>query len=99
MAKKAAKEDALGELHSALTKVFQELLNQYEQEMHANTNSPGPNPAMLAVITKFLKDNGIGMDSEEIEMLTSTERRLQERRAARKAAGINLSVVPLVGNE
>ena len=55
-----------------------------------------PNPAMLSAIAKFLKDNDIGMDSEAVEELNSTQRRLEERRAARKAAGLNLSVVPHV---
>ena len=54
-----------------------------------------PNPAMLSVIAKFLKDNEIAFDTEEVETLNSTERRLAERREARKRAGINLSVVPL----
>lgn len=56
-----------------------------------------PNPAMLSAIAKFLKDNDIGMDSEEIEQLNSTERRLADRRAARAKAGVSLAVVPHVG--
>jgi len=45
-----------------------------------------PNPAMLAAVTKFLKDNSIAFDTEEIEKLSATEERL----AARKAKRTNL---------
>lgn len=38
-----------------------------------------PNPAMLSAITKFLKDNEINFDSQQIEELSSQERRLAER--------------------
>jgi hypothetical protein len=56
-----------------------------------------PNPAMLSAISKFLKDNDIGMDSDEVEALNSTERRLATRREARRKAGLmDLKVVPLV---
>ena len=55
-----------------------------------------PNPAMLSAISKFLKDNDIGFDSEEVDALGETERRLAERREARKKAGVDLTVVPLV---
>ncbi len=55
-----------------------------------------PNPAMLSVIAKFLKDNEIAFDTEEVDTLNSTQRRLEERREARKRAGINLSLVPHV---
>lgn len=55
-----------------------------------------PNPAMLSAVSKFLKDNDIGMDSEEVDQLNSTQRRLDEAKAKRKAKGLNLSVVPHV---
>lgn len=42
-----------------------------------------PNPAMLAAITKFLKDNSIAFDSGEIADLSDQERRLEERRKKR----------------
>ncbi|WFG40893.1 terminase small subunit [Paracoccus phage ParMal1] len=113
MAKGAATEDTLGGLHAQLARVFGLTLKKYEKAMELLDASPTdeidealieqlvliqePNPAMLSAIAKFLKDNDIGMDSEEVEQLNATERRLQERRAARKAAGVNLSVVPHVG--
>ena len=112
MAKGAANEQTLGKLHSHLARVFTRVLEKYERGMEALDNLPRdeiesdlieelmklsePNPAMLSAIAKFLKDNDIGMDSEAVEELNSTQRRLEERRAARKAAGINLSVVPHV---
>ncbi len=42
-----------------------------------------PNPAMLAAVTKFLKDNDIAFDTEEIEKLSATEERLNARKAKR----------------
>ncbi len=112
MAKGAANEHTLGKLHSHLARVFTRVLEKYERGLEALDALPRdeveselleellkigePNPAMLSAIAKFLKDNDIGMDSGAVEELNSTQRRLEERRAARKAAGINLSVVPHV---
>lgn len=112
MAKGAAKEYTLGELHSQLARVFGLTLRKYERVLDvleaestdeineelvaALVDIQEPNPAMLSAVAKFLKDNNIGMDSEEIDALNSIERRLAERRAARKKAGVNLSVVPHV---
>jgi hypothetical protein len=42
-----------------------------------------PNPAMLSAITKFLKDNSISFDNEQITELSDQERRLAERREKR----------------
>lgn len=54
-----------------------------------------PSPAMLSAVAKFLKDNDIGLDSEEIDKLSDTERRLKDK--ARKRP-VNLSVVPLAAD-
>lgn len=43
-----------------------------------------PNPAMLGAVAKFLKDNEVRFDTEELSKLSETERRLQERREQRK---------------
>jgi len=52
---------------------------------------------MLSAIAKFLKDNDIGMDSEAVDELNATQRRLADRREACKRAGMaNLAVVPHV---
>lgn len=112
MAKGAAKEQQLGGLHAQLARVFSKVLDKYETSLSALDNMPKdelenemveqlmemgePSPAMLSAIAKFLKDNEIGLDSEEVETLNATQRRLQDRREARKKAGINLSVVPHV---
>jgi hypothetical protein len=42
-----------------------------------------PNPAMLGAITKFLKDNTIDFDNEQVEALSDQERRLADRRKNR----------------
>ncbi len=42
-----------------------------------------PNPAMLAAVSKFLKDNEISFDSEQVAALSDQERRLAERREKR----------------
>lgn len=112
MAKGAATENTLGALHSQLARVFGLTLRKYEKMMDALeadvsddigedliaalVEMQEPNPAMLSAISKFLKDNDIGMDSEEVEKLNATERRLQDRREARKKAGISLTLVPHV---
>ena len=56
-----------------------------------------PNPAMLAAITKFLKDNSIAFDTEEVDALNDQERRLAERRNNRKGVG-SLAHLALVSN-
>lgn len=116
MAKGAANEQSMGGLHSMLARVFQKVLNKYEAQLDALDNIDRddvaedmlaviaeigePNPAMLSAIAKFLKDNDIGMDSEEVDELNATQRRLAERREARKRAGMaNLAVVPHVGEQ
>lgn len=53
--------------------VLEELLN----------DAAMPNPAMLSAVTKFLKDNDIGFDTEQLDQLSDTERRLQERKEKR----------------
>ena len=105
MAKGAATEKALGAVHAQLAKVFTKVLTRYEQKLDELTEDKlaeemldefEPSPAMLSAIAKFLKDNEIGLDSEEVETLNATERRLKEQREKRKRAGITLNVVPLV---
>lgn len=56
-----------------------------ENEMIAELLADGamPNPAMLSAITKFLKDNDIGFDTEKLAELSDQERRLKERREKR----------------
>lgn len=42
-----------------------------------------PNPAMLSAISKFLKDNEIMYDTEQLEQLSTLERRLADKKKAR----------------
>lgn len=112
MAKGAATEVALGGLHSTLARVFIRVLEKYEKSLAVLDTLPAedieadmidalmsisePNPAMLSAVSKFLKDNDIGMDSHEVDQLNETERRLAEARKKRAASGMNLAVVPHV---
>lgn len=109
MAKGAAKEKDLAQLHSFLTKTYTRVLERYEarfdlidgyspemdkekleEDMVEAVLDLGwePNPAMLNSISAFLKQNDIQLDSDEVETLNSTERRLADRRAARAKAGL-----------
>lgn len=54
-----------------------------------------PNPAMLSAITKFLKDNEISFDTEQITELSDQERRLAERREKRSNL-VNLTTLQVV---
>jgi hypothetical protein len=56
-----------------------------------------PNPAMLSAITKFLKDNEISFDTEQLTELSDQERRLAERREKRTNLA-SLSHLQVVGN-
>ena len=58
--------------------------------------SKEPNPAMLGAISKFLKDNEIAMDSEEIDKLSDTDRRLADMAKQRK--NLSISDIPVVVN-
>ena len=93
MAKGAANEEIMGDLHAKVAQVFLRVLESYERaelvaddvedEAMRELLSAGPNPAMMSAITKFLKDNSIDFDNEEIEKLSDTEQRLQARKARR----------------
>lgn len=56
-----------------------------------------PNPAMLSAVTKFLKDNEISFDTEQLDELGETERRLAERREKRSNV-TTLSTLKVVGD-
>lgn len=92
MAKGAANEQVMGDLHQKVAQVFIRILDEYEKaaaipfDADAETAEPlgsEPNSAMLGAITKFLKDNSIAFDTEEIQQLTDTQQRLNARRARR----------------
>lgn len=76
LARYEARLDALDSVASGelpTDDLSEELLTALLDEGHM------PNPAMLSAITKFLKDNEINFDSQQIEELSSQERRLAER--------------------
>tara|TARA_Y100000296_G_scaffold66371_1_gene78399 strand:+ start:31115 stop:31462 length:348 start_codon:yes stop_codon:yes gene_type:complete len=54
-----------------------------------------PNPAMLSAISKFLKDNEIMYDTEEVKSLSDLERRLADRRKQRENV-VSLTSLPRV---
>ena len=54
-----------------------------------------PSPAMLSAISKFLKDNDIAFDSDEISKLSDTEERLKARRK-RRGELVNLTDLRVV---
>ena len=114
MSKGAANEKRLGGLHDTLARVFQRVLERYEksyetldqlekdevsEEMVAMLSEiQEPNPAMLSAIAKFLKDNDIMYDTEEVSKLSAQERRLSEKRA-RRGNVLSFDKMPLVENE
>lgn len=109
MAKGAAKEDALGKLHVTLTNVFIKVLEKYEADLTVSDEeiddevaetilATEPNPAMLSAISKFLKDNEIMYDTEELNKLSATERRLQELKQARGSKVVDLAGLPVADN-
>ena len=57
-----------------------------------------PNPAMLGAISKFLKDNEIAFDDEDVDKLSKTEIALKARREARSNV-TQLRLLPAVGDE
>lgn len=71
-----------------------------EDELLASIMEKGfePNPAMLGAITKFLKDNEIAFDDEDINKLSKTETALKARREARSNV-TQLRLLPAVGEE
>lgn len=115
MAKGAANESALGDLHAKLARIFTQVLDTYERRLDT-MNRPDdtvemteemvsalldanlePSPAMLGAISKFLKDNMIAFDSEEIDVLSGTAQRLADRRSNRKGL-VNLTDLRVVEN-
>lgn len=109
MAKGASTEKTLGRLHSLLANVYIKILTKYADELDApkrevtaddlmaglEAEGIKVNPGILAGCAKFLKDNEIMFDSEEIAELNSLQRRLEDKQKNRERT-INLSNIPLV---
>ena len=53
---------------------------------------------MLSAIAKFLKDNSISYDSEQIDELSELEQRLKAKKANRPDFS-NVTALPLTGTE
>ena len=91
MAKGASTEVQMGNLHSKLTNIFIKILTKYDndlgeidiEEEMADALINEPNPAMLGAITKFLKDNSITIESQELDELSAMEQRLADKKAKR----------------
>ena len=106
MAKNSANEAALGDLHAKVAGVFTKILDVYSERLENTVvDADGdplpqedPNPAMMGAITKFLKDNAIAFDAEEVAELSDTEQRLAQRRKHR-ANLINLTNLKVVDND
>jgi len=115
MAKNAASEEALGGLHSTVTKIFSRVLEGYlakldiaadqlanasnlEDDLVAELLSMNiePSPAMLSAASKFLKDNEVTYDSEQLDELGALEKRLAEKKSNRPDFS-NVTQLPLTG--
>lgn len=93
MAKGAATEKNLGNLHSTLTTIFTKVLeNELDQDIIETS------PAMLSAIAKFLKDNDISYDSAQIDELSELEQKLKAKKASRPDFS-NVTALPLTGTE
>lgn len=94
----AATDKELSELHSKVAKVLLQkldsvdkailLIAKYEDELPEEVveylaEQSNASPALLTVVTKFLKDNDITAVVEESKELTDLEKRLQEKRKRR----------------
>jgi hypothetical protein len=106
MTKRAASEDALGELHNKVTQVMKRALEIAEERMEPKEVSDEDeiilpadiNPALLGAVTNFLKQNSITADTGAIQELSATERRLKEK-AERRGNVVSLQNLPLSEDE
>ena len=85
MTAKAAKEEALGLLHSRVAKVMTGALDVFDERqteyLRGNTeDAPEVNASLLSVITKFLADNKITCVPEESAEVSELAERLQKKR-------------------
>lgn len=110
---KAANKDELAGLHKLLTKVFVKVLKQYETGLDNQTKATGDvsddmvdelmdsgvtiSPAMLSAVSKFLKDNEVTFDAEQLEELTALEERLNDKKQNRGNL-VSLNTLPRIQN-
>jgi len=105
----AANIKSLNALHDKLTQMFTKYLDRHladpvlvdnpaESAVHAVMFDTEPSPAMLAVIAKFLKDNDVTAQPEEIDKLRDMRRSLADKRKNRIKTLSDLSVELPVGS-
>lgn len=85
MSVNAAKEEALGVLHSKVATIMTGALDVFEerQKEYLNGNvedAPEVNASLLSVITKFLSDNKISCAPEESAEVSELAQRLKNKR-------------------
>ena len=108
-----ATEDALGALHGRVARVMDNALRQHEhaQDLYEATPTeqlqetgavpPEVNPALLSVITRFLDSNKITCAPADSAVMTSMEKRLEDkrvRREGRRTVG-NVTHLDLTGTD
>lgn len=84
------------EIAASLTK--EEMQEMAEKGLDPELLLKEPNPAMLAAVTKFLKDNEITADADEVDGVRTMTDRLAEKRARRRNV-VDLHSVPLTGTD
>lgn len=89
MAKGAATSGTMGALHQKMAVILTRVLENYEKKLDEETLVDEllvefePSPAMMAVIAKFLKDNQIEFEAEEVNELGALEKRLAAKKTER----------------
>ena len=91
MAKGASTEPAMGKLHNQLTALFSKVLEGYENDPDLS------NSAMLGAVSKFLKDNSITIESEQLDELSAMEERLASKKRNRPNLA-TVTTLPLVND-
>jgi len=56
------------------------------------------NPALLSAVAKFLKDNDISFDEDDIEELSALEKRLKDKERKRRQGRTTLDNLPVTGH-
>lgn len=82
------------------TKTIEDMQDELEEDLLGALVSLNvePSPAMLSAMSKFLKDNEITFDSEELDELSVLEQRLQDKKKNRPDFS-NVTQLPLTGTE
>ena len=78
-------QKVLAAYEARLDKLAEIDMESMEQEMLAELFAQNiePSPAMMGVVAKFLKDNSIEFEAEEVNELGAIQKRLQAKKANR----------------